>query len=153
MAVVVATMGTTKKSMVFIRKTFIKIPCWDMVIWDPHQVAFRCHLVIGHPLHTVVECPQLVIVKEECPIQCCPFQVVRAVARYRFHEFLFLIFAIFLHFTNFLFVFHICYLFFQFFRYSNGFHRPIHTNHIRGLVPPSTPHCLCNTSLRPPIIL
>ena len=94
MAVVVATMGTTKKSMAFIRKTFIKIPCWDMVIWDLHQEAFRCLPVIGHPLHMVVECPQLVIVKEECPIQCCPFQVVRAVARYRFHEFLFLIFAI-----------------------------------------------------------
>merc|ERR1712012_1211078 len=94
MAVVVATMGTTKKSMVFIRKTFIKIPCWGMVIWDRHQGAFRCPLVIGHHLHMVVGCPQLVIVKEECPIQCCPFQVVRAVARYRFHEFLFLIFAI-----------------------------------------------------------
>ena len=95
MAVVVVTMGMMKKSMDFIRKTFIKILCWGMVIWDLHQGAFRCPLVIGHPLHMVVVCPQLVIVKEECPIQCCPFQVVRAVARYRFHEFLFLIFAIF----------------------------------------------------------
>ena len=94
MAVVVATMGTTKKSMVFIRKTFIKITCWGMVIWDLHQGAFRCPLVIGHPLHMVMVCPQLVIVKEECPIQCCPFLVVRAVARYKFHEFLFLIFAV-----------------------------------------------------------
>ena len=94
MAVVVATMETMKKSMDFIRKTFIKIPCWGMVIWDLHQGAFRCPLVIGHPLHMVVVCPQLVIVKEECPIQCCPFLVVRAVARYKFHEFLFLIFAI-----------------------------------------------------------
>ena len=99
MAVVVATMGTTKKSMDFIRKTFIKIPCWDMVIWDLHQEAFRCLPVIGHPLHMVVVCPQLVIVKEECPIQCCPFQVVRAVARYSFHEILFLIFAIFPNFN------------------------------------------------------